>query len=223
MAMPIILKPKRICQVPGCTSRHTARGYCNRHYMQYRAHGKISGNPTRSRLDPNKFIINGDTCEIMLYDNDGCYTNKAIINAEDYEKVAKFKWYLNAGGYAVSGNNPSIYLHRLIFGDIPNGYGIDHIDRDTLNSKMCNLRLATKIQNSANQKLHKRNTSGFKGVTYSKDHNKWYTSIYVKGEKKFIGYFQDSMEAAKAYDMAAVKYNGEFASTNKSLRLLLAN
>ena len=50
---------------------------------------------------------------------------------------------------------------------------VDHINRDTRDNKKCNLRLATKSTNAMNTKIRKDNTSGIKGVTWSKKLLKW--------------------------------------------------
>ena len=38
--------------------------------------------------------------------------------------------------------------------------------------------------------------------------------ISYNRKNKFIGFFKDEIQAAKAYDKAAMKYHGEFASLN---------
>lgn len=53
-------------------------------------------------------------------------------------------------------------------GQIPEGYQIDHIDHVRSNNRLSNLRLVTHKENQRNQKLHKRNTSGFSGIYWEK-------------------------------------------------------
>jgi len=57
-------------------------------------------------------------------------------------------------------------------------------------------------------------TSKYKGVNRWKSKNKWRVRIKVDGKQKHIGYFKDETQAAKAYDKAAKKYHGKFASLN---------
>ena len=60
----------------------------------------------------------------------------------------------------------------------------------------------------------KKNTSGFKGVYWSKWCNLWRARIKVYGENIQIGYFKEKVAAAKAYNDAAKKHHGEFAHIN---------
>jgi hypothetical protein len=54
-------------------------------------------------------------------------------------------------------------------------------------------------------KEHKR-TSRYRGVNWDKRYNAWRARIGVQGVTKCLGYFSDELEAAKAYNAAAVKY-----------------
>ncbi|MHC4483546.1 MAG: AP2 domain-containing protein, partial [Planctomycetota bacterium] len=77
------------------------------------------------------------------------------------------------------------------------------------------LRPATHLQNSWNRRKQ-RQTSGsiYKGLVWDKRLNKWQVRIWVNRKRIYIGSFEDQIEAAKAYDKAAIKYYGEFANLN---------
>jgi hypothetical protein len=116
-----------------------------------------------------------------------------------------------------------LYLcHRIIYfmetGQDPVGFFIDHTTRDPSNNTA--IRLATHSQNHANkdkQKTYKggKTSSKYKGVKWYKQYSKWTAVIWVKNEQKFLGYFVNEKEAAKAYNEAATKYFGEFARLNE--------
>jgi hypothetical protein len=98
---------------------------------------------------------------------------------------------------------------------------IDHINGDSLDNRIENLREATQSLNGANSKLAKSNTSGFKGVTWRKDTKKWMAQI-TKNKKHYnLGSFENIEAAATAYRIAAEKLFGEFARPEKREELNL--
>jgi hypothetical protein len=118
-------------------------------------------------------------------------------------------------GYKVVGISGSLWpLHRLIWkmvtGEDPDI--IDHIDRDRANNRWVNLRSVTEQQNHFNLPRYSNNRSGFKGVHRHSQNPKWIAQIRVDGRVKHIGSF-NTIEAAKAaYNEAADRLHGEFAS-----------
>ena len=78
-----------------------------------------------------------------------------------------------------------------------------------------NLRICTHGENLRNQKLSISNKTGYKGVYFSKERNKWCALIQVYKVKYHLGSFINLIDAARAYNAAAVKYHGEFAKLNK--------
>lgn len=106
--------------------------------------------------------------------------------------------------------------HRLIWimfnGPIPEGVDIDHRDRVKNNNVIGNLRLASTAQNLWNVDRYKSNTSGYKGVSYRQDVNKWRVRICNNGRRITIGYFKTAEEGYEAYKKAANELHGEFAN-----------
>jgi len=120
-----------------------------------------------------------------------------------------------------AGKGHAQMLHRFILGIPDPNVQVDHFpDPSGLNNMRSNLRLAMKVENSRNRRLNINNTSGFKGVFWDKGNRKWRAQIKVDGKFKHLGYFADKREAARAYDVAALKCFGRFACTNASLGLL---
>jgi hypothetical protein len=94
-------------------------------------------------------------------------------------------------------------------GYLPNS--IDHIDADKSNNKIENLRVCTHSQNGFNAQKRKNNTSGTKGVSWSKIANKWHAYIHINRVKKGLGHFDSLEEATKVAQEARIKYHGAFA------------
>lgn len=141
----------------------------------------------------------------------------AIVDPEDYEALSRHKWCAAKDGntyYAVrSQAYKQIRMHREIL-KVGGGLVCDHINHDGLDNRKANVRICTRQQNSRNRRAQEGTTSRYKGVDWNKRLQKWRARIYLNGRARFLGYFSSEIEAAKAYDRAARKYHGEFASLN---------
>ena len=102
----------------------------------------------------------------------------------------------------------TLLLHHLIIGKPPKGEVIDHIDRNGLNNKRENLRLATSSLNNRNSRGCSK-SSQYKGVSWAKSKNKWIANIGHEGKVINIGSFTCEKEAALAYNKKAMELWGE--------------
>lgn len=107
-----------------------------------------------------------------------------------------------------------LFVHRVIWfldkKNIDADLEIDHINRNSLDNRIENLRLATKSENMQNRKKCSRNTSGIKGVYYDKFHKKYVAQLRCNGKKICLGHYDTKEEAQKAVVEARKKYHGEF-------------
>ncbi len=142
----------------------------------------------------------------------------AIVDDDDYETLAKHKWYATVCKHTVyamrregGGDRRCHYMHR----DILSATGsimVDHIDHNGLNNSRANLRLATRSQNLCNRRSKEGSASRYLGVGRNRD--KWVARIRKGGKQRTLGYFSDEADAARAYDTAARELHGEFARPN---------
>ncbi|HDZ13321.1 hypothetical protein LCGC14_1284510 [marine sediment metagenome] len=146
----------------------------------------------------------------------------ALVDDEDYEELSKHKWCLRQKGdglfYAGRNNwhdkkSHSITIHQQLM-NLPENHEIDHRDGNGLDNRRSNLRVCTHRQNLQNQKRQKNNKCGFKGVHWNNSSKKWRAKIFVNGKNIHLGVFFCLIQAAKAYNKAAVRYFGEFARVN---------
>ncbi len=103
-------------------------------------------------------------------------------------------------GLSKNKKSTKFYLHRLLaIAFIPNPDNcecVDHVDNNIRNNTLINLRWATRLQNAHNTGIISRNTSGVKGVSWSKRDNKWRARIFFDGKEISLGCF-DKIEDAK--------------------------
>jgi hypothetical protein len=146
----------------------------------------------------------------------------ALVDHGDFEWLSQWKWYALKGAntwYAhrhviKKGKGTMVSMHRALLGEPPNA-SVDHIDRNGLNNQRSNLRICSRAQNAYNAQKWSSNTSGFKGVSWRRSKRKWRAQIQAYGKgNKHLGYFDSPVDAAHAYDRAAMQYHGQFALLN---------
>jgi len=199
------------CKVKGCLGvghldpkqgkRYFSHGLCTMHHTRI-----LKGLPLEytTRLEKRPATIEGDIAKIPLGVN--ARQGYAIVDEKD-SWVDKFNWCLFKNGYV---SRKGEYLHNLILGTPKNGYQVDHKNRDRLDNRRGNLRLATSGQNNSN--FPRENKSGYRGVYRSG--NGWQVKVSKNYVSHYVGIFTDIKEAALAYNRKAIELHGEFATLN---------
>lgn len=125
------------------------------------------------------------------------------LNFKRTGKTKKMKGCINTHGYrqvdlCLDGKAKRYSAHRLIaqayLPDYSEDLEVDHIDRDRLNNKLENLRMATRQQNKCN--------NDGKGYYFHKACGKWMAYITEDGKLKYLGYFDTEEEAKAVADQA---------------------
>jgi len=138
----------------------------------------------------------------------------AYVDAADYEWLSRYTWHLYNTGYAARREKGKmVFMHREIMKP-PKGMVIDHIDGNQGNNCRFNLRVCTRAENVRNNGKRRNAASRFKGVGYHKRIDKYFARLHFKGQFFWLGYFDDEVEAARAYDHKAVECCGPFARVN---------
>ena len=148
----------------------------------------------------------------------------ALVDDEDYDFLNQRKWFArrtaNEKYYAsrnerdaVTKKDKTILMHRLIMNAM-DYTEVDHWDNNGLNNQKNNLRFATESQNGINRPKQSNNSSGYKGVYWNKQAQKWMVRIQINKKNHFVGLFSDLIIAARAYDKKAAELFGEFAKLN---------
>lgn len=140
---------------------------------------------------------------------------KAIVDDQDFERVSQYKWSLKIGhtgihyAFRTDKNNKSIYLHRFIL-NAPKRTSVDHKNHNGLDNRRMNIRVCNWSQNAINSRIAKNNTSGYKGIYWDADRNKWAVQIEVNQHNKFLGRYKILEEAIKARKQAESLHFGDF-------------
>lgn len=157
---------------------------------------------------------------------------QAFVDDEDFERLNVFKWTLlksrktDKQGYAVrsqrmpsTGLSKTFFMHHDVL-SVTSHDRVDHKNGIKLDNQKTNLRFSTGTQNAGNTSYRKTvgRTSTFKGVSWHKRIGKWQaqlmTTVASKAKCRYLGYFTDERDAARAYNDAASEYFGEFAVLN---------
>lgn len=154
----------------------------------------------------NIITDNGNGTSTMIIDSKTYGTKLVLIDTDKIDSINHITWCVNRSNTTkvgdtlyVSGmaNGKSIRLHRMLC-NTPTGFVTDHINNDTLDNRLSNLRVTTYSGNSYNQPRAK-------GYGFHKATGKWQAYIKVNGKLQYLGLYATSQEARAAYIQAKLK------------------
>ena len=175
----------------------------------------------RRRVKPSEYLINGDTCTVVVYGMKDIKRGEVLIDTKDVAKCQQLKWFVKKRkGISLAAitriDHKLIRMHHFLFGMPPDELEYDHINRNPLDNRKSNLRLCTFEQNQWNQNNQRTNTSGYKGVVKCSSGKNWFARITVKGKEKYLGCFDNKILAAEAYNKAVEFYRDKYAYRNNA-------
>lgn len=146
----------------------------------------------------------------------------ALVDDEDYERIASHGWYAARVGGQLraqrrAGKSVAL-MHREVMNAQPGTY-VDHVRHfalgpNVVDNRKSNLRFVTMTQNLGNGRKNAVKESPFKGVSRTPRGGKWRARIRQHRRAVYLGAFTEEAHAAMAYDLKAVELYGEFALTN---------
>lgn len=157
----------------------------------------------KRRKKTNKFSLSGNYGVLWTTN-----TNKEVyFDLEDSDEILSHTWREDRHGYIeTSINGKRTTMHQLL------GYKWhDHKNRNKADNRRENLRPCSHKENNRNKNKKDLNTSGFIGVRWDKNRNKWAASIKVDYKTIYIGRFDNKYDALVARLQAEAKYFKEFA------------
>lgn len=152
----------------------------------------------------NQFVLCGDYYEVECFDG-----KKFLVDADRLDDISQFVWHIDKNNYAITKDRSGriLKLHRYLLGVLDRSdIEVDHINRNTLDNRMSNLRLADRSLNCYNRDVSAYNSSGKVGVYKMTGYNKWCAQINVHGSRYYLGSFDTFDEAVTARTNAENHY-----------------
>jgi hypothetical protein len=177
---------------------------------------------------PNEYEVHGVVAHVFLKDRRGNRVGTVVIDSEDLPVLLSYRWHLVPGrkesytGYAARNSKTApavVYMHSEILkahGFVLDGMTADHEDRNGLDNRKENLRVATRKQNTRNRAFVP-SAAGYKGVSRDPDckTRSYQAQIGVDSKIIYLGMYATPEAAALAYNRAAREHHGEFACLNR--------
>lgn len=172
----------RICVYPTCTNRHYGKGYCVKHYQRLIRYG--SPDITKREPNRNQHLLP----EYRVWENMKmrCYNSKSDS-------------YKNYGGRGIIVCERWRSSFITFYADMGSKPSLEHsIERKDVNGNYepINCIWATKAEQALNKRLYSNNTSGYRGLIFSR--GRWVYRKTVNGKRKYSGSFATKEEAISA-------------------------
>lgn len=160
----------------------------------------------------NKYEYVGDIVKVYLENEHEFFLcDKTIWTMDEVRRIC---WVKNSRNYII-GRNPNtgknVLFHRFIY-DFENVNNIiDHINGNTLDNRLCNLRETKQMCNTWNRIV--KNSSRIHGIEETES-GKWYSHISVNGNRINLGTYENIEDAISARMDAEKLYFGEYSVIN---------
>lgn len=194
---------------------------CYKHMHQLHKYGKFLDNIPRTNSDLNDYVVSDGVAYFNIYNQKNEKIAAFVIDVCDIQKVKYHKWRLSHG-HVVTGlpsKGQQRDLSHVVL-DIPkdDSVVVDYINGDTLDNTRCNLRICSQGENVLNKRFMSNNTSGFIGVSYKKDRDRYDPEIRFEYTRCHLGMTKTIEEAVYKRYIAEQLLFGEYANCEEQKR-----
>lgn len=216
---------KKVCKICGMPMTNYINNipYCKRHYLQIKRHGKILN---RTIYEPNEWKVLNNYAICITYNKYGIPNNIVKVDIDKMEELKRYKIYCRKHDcgkqYAcLSINGKKVLLHRYLMNVYNKEYtlnsSIDHINGDSLDNRMSNLRICSHKDNMKNIKKGDKIIGVYKSPNKN---NKWIARIMSNYKTIDLGYFNTFEEAVIARLTKEKELCNEYGPNSKLYYLL---
>lgn len=196
---------------------------CSKHMHQLHKHGRFLDSIPRTVKDLNDYQIRGEAAFFNLYNQRNEKVAEFTVDLEDLEKVRYHKWRLSHGHVVTgcSSKGQQRDLSHVVLGfskEDADGKVIDHRDGNPLNNRKRNLRICTQPENLLNKALSRSNTSGYTGVSYDSQRDRYAPEIQRGYSRCHLGRYRTLEEALYARLTAERIVFGDWAREDEQER-----
>lgn len=182
----------------------------------------INKNP----LDNRKENLSFTKSSFKVYENyaemiSSCGKHSTKIDLNMIGVLKLYDWKYKENGYVyLRYDNKYMLLHRFIMNigyyDKKDRIVVDHINGDTSDNRIDNLRVCHERENNRNKRKQsiKNATSPYKGLTWRETSKTWYVRVIKDKNEMYRAHFTNELAAASSYNHHARLIHGEFALVN---------
>ena len=194
---------------------------CYKHMHQLHKYGKFLDNIPRTNSDLNDYVVSDGVAYFNIYNQKNEKIATFIIDVCDIQKVKYHKWRLSHGhvvtGLPSKGQQRDL-SHVVLDIQKDDSVVVDHINGDPLDNTRGNLRICSQGENVLNKRFMSNNTTGFIGVSYKKDRDRYDPEIRFGYTRCHLGMTKTIEEAVYKRYIAEQLLFGEYANCEEQKR-----
>lgn len=213
------------CEICGrkCLKKIRYGGYtlCPKHMHQLRKYGKFLDANPRTNHDLNDYKVDEEVTTVFVYNQKNDCVGQFLIDTEDLPKIKYHKWRFSHQHVVTGCGAGHIRECSHVILQIPKEKDdtiVDHINGDAFDNRKQNLRICSQQENLLNKSSMITDTSGFIGISFEPQRNKYSAEIRKGYVRCHLGRFDTLKEAVYARYLAEGMVFQDFYNEQEHLR-----